>query len=79
MPTKGDLLKFALAFALRAVRLHRFRLGLSEEDRYRVAHDAVAELRKHGGWRELDEEARAIPPAVAISVREAEKKDAGPP
>jgi hypothetical protein len=53
--TKGELLRFAIAFALRGIRLHRSRLALSEEDRYRVADDAIRKLRQYGQWNELDD------------------------
>lgn len=55
-PTKGDLLKFALAYALIKVRVARHRLGLSEAMRYEVADDAVQRLQETGQWRELNEE-----------------------
>jgi hypothetical protein len=56
MRTRGDLLRFAIAFALRgASKLVRgLRQGLSENERYRVADDVVNQLEK-GGWR-LSEE-----------------------
>jgi hypothetical protein len=52
MRTRGDLLRFAIAFALRgASKLVRgLRQGLSENERYRVADDVVNQLEK-GGWR----------------------------
>ena len=53
--TKGELLRFSIAFALRGIRLHRSRLPLSEEDRYRVADDAIRKLRQYGQWNELDD------------------------
>jgi hypothetical protein len=53
--TKGELLRHAIAFALRSVRLSGRRLGLTEDDRMRVADDTLRELRRHGEWRELDE------------------------
>ncbi len=50
MKTRGDLLSFALAFALRgASKLVRgLRQGLTEEERYRVAGDVVDRLQQHG-------------------------------
>jgi|tagenome__1003787_1003787.scaffolds.fasta_scaffold20724155_3 hypothetical protein len=57
--TKGSLLRFAIAYALRSVRLHvgrRFlKLGLSEEQRYAVADDTIRELRKCGAYKDLDD------------------------
>lgn len=31
------------------------RLNLSEEQRYEVARQTIDELRRYGGWKELDE------------------------
>lgn len=53
--TKGDLLRYAIAFALTRVRFQRRKLELSEQDRYRIAADTVVELRSHGQWKELDD------------------------
>ena len=53
--TKGELLRHAIAFALRSVRLSGRRLGLTEDDRMRVADDTLRELPRHGESRELDE------------------------
>ena len=61
MRTRGDLLRFAIAFALmRARKLVRgLQQGLTEEERYRVADDVVDRLQQHGDpWR-LDE---VLPP-----------------
>ena len=58
--TKGELLRYALAFALSKVRFERRKLQLSEDDRYRIADDTVEELRKRQAWRELDDE--VVPP-----------------
>jgi hypothetical protein len=58
MRTRGDLLSFAIAFALRGARklVHGFRTELTEEERYRVAYDVVHQLKQHGDpWR-LSEE-----------------------
>jgi hypothetical protein len=62
--TKGELLRHAIAFALRSVRLSGRRLGLTEEERLRVAAEAVREMRKYGEWRELDEPVSARPGAT---------------
>jgi hypothetical protein len=53
--TKGELLRHAIAFALRSVRLSGRRLGLTEDDRMRIADNTLRELRRHGEWRELDD------------------------
>ena len=53
MKTRGDLLRFAIAFALmRARKLVRgLRQGLSEDERL-IANDVVHRLQQHGGpWR----------------------------
>jgi hypothetical protein len=58
--TRGDLLRYKLAFALRhAVKVVRgLRHGLTEDERYAVADRVVAQLREHGDpWR-LDDEAK---------------------
>lgn len=60
MRTRGDLLRYSIAFALiRASKVVRgLRQALTEEDRYEVADAAVYELSKHGDpWR-LSEPAR---------------------
>lgn len=41
MKTKGDMLRFAIAFVLRSVRL-----GLTEEARYQVADDTIKEIQR---------------------------------
>jgi hypothetical protein len=54
MRTRGDLLSFAIAFALRGARklVRGFREELNEEERYRVADDVVRRLKEHGDpWR----------------------------
>ena len=57
--TKGSILRFSIAFAISNVKLHlgkRFvPLKLTEQQRYAIADDTIRELRKHGGWKDLDE------------------------
>jgi hypothetical protein len=53
--TKGEILRHCIAFALRSVRLSSRRLGLTEDDRMRVADDTLRELRRHGAWKDLDD------------------------
>ena len=58
MRTRGDMLRFAVAFALmRARKLVRgLKQGLTEDERYRVADDVVQRLQQHGDpWRLSDE------------------------
>jgi hypothetical protein len=56
MRTRGDLLRYAIAFALRrASKLVRgLRKALTEDERFTVADNVVNQLEK-GGWR-LSEE-----------------------
>jgi hypothetical protein len=54
MRTRADLLRFAIAFALRGARklVRGLRHELSEEERYRVADDVVHRLQQNGDpWR----------------------------
>ena len=62
--TKGELLRHAIAFALRSVRLSGRRLGLTEDDRMRLADDTIRELRRYGEWRELDDAVNGGPTAA---------------
>jgi hypothetical protein len=50
MKIRGDMLRFAVACALRgAAKLVRgFRQALTEEERYRVADDVVNQLQQRG-------------------------------
>jgi hypothetical protein len=65
--TKGEILRYAIAFALRRSRkiIRGLKEGLSEDERYAVADHAVAQLKERGDpWR-LNEEARpAKPPST---------------
>jgi hypothetical protein len=57
--TKGEVLKYAIAFALRRSRkiIRGLKQGLTEEERCAVAVHAVAQLKERGDpWR-LNEEA----------------------
>jgi len=64
--TRGDLLSFAIAFALRGARklVRGLREELTEEERYRVADDVVHQLTRGDPWR-LSEE---IPPRKGHST-----------
>jgi hypothetical protein len=58
MRTRGDLLRFAVAFALRGARklVRGLRNELNEEERFRVADDVVHRLQQHGDpWRLKDD------------------------
>jgi hypothetical protein len=50
MRTRGDLLRFAIAFALRSARklVRGLREGLTEEERFRIADDVVHQLEQRG-------------------------------
>jgi hypothetical protein len=63
MRTRGDMLRYAIAFALiRARKLVRgLRQGLSEDERYLVADDVVHQLQRHGDPWALSEE---LPPSI---------------
>lgn len=50
-------LRHALAFALRKVHVGAKRLKLDEDTRWQLAGEAIDELRRYGGWKELDEKA----------------------
>ena len=55
--TRAELLRHALSQALRKVHAGRQKLKLDEETRWQIAGEAIEELRRYGGWKELDEEA----------------------
>ena len=58
--TKGEVLRYAIAFALRRSRkiVRGLKEGLTEDKRYAVADHAVAQLKERGDpWR-LNEERR---------------------
>jgi hypothetical protein len=57
--TKGEILRYAIAFALTRSRkiIRGLKEGLTEDERFAVADHAVAQLKERGDpWR-LDEEA----------------------
>ncbi|MGZ5866974.1 MAG: hypothetical protein ACXWKC_16485 [Xanthobacteraceae bacterium] len=43
-------------FALIKVRLWGKKLKLSDEERLAIADETIKELRRYGGWRDLDDE-----------------------
>ena len=59
--THAELLRHALSQALRRVHVGPKKLKLDEETRWQIAGEAVEELRRYGGWKELDEEAPMRP------------------
>ena len=65
--TKGEVLGYALAFALRRSRklIRGLKEGLTEEERYAVADHAVAQLKERGDpWRLNEEAPMARPPST---------------
>jgi hypothetical protein len=64
MRTRGDLLWFSIAFALRSARklVRGLRQELPEDERYRVADDAVHRLQQNGDPWHLSED---LPPPRA--------------
>jgi hypothetical protein len=65
--TRGEVLRYALAFALRRSRkiVRGLKQGLSEEERYAVADQTVAVLKERGDpWRLNEEAPTASPPST---------------
>ena len=63
--TKGEVLRYPIAFALRRSRkiIRGLKEGLTEEERYAVADHAVAQLKERGDpWR-LNKEAPTAKPS----------------
>jgi hypothetical protein len=61
--TRGEVLRYAMAYALRRSRkvIRGLKQGLSEEERYAVADHVVAQLKERGDpWR-LNEEVSLRP------------------
>jgi hypothetical protein len=63
MRTRGDVLRFAIAFALIQARkvVRGLRQGLTEEERYAVADQAVDRLKERGDPWKLGEEFPSFP------------------
>jgi hypothetical protein len=65
--TKGDVHRYAIAFALRHSRkiVRGLKQGLTEDERFAVADHAVAQLKERGDpWRPNDEAPTAKPPST---------------
>ena len=65
--TRGELLRYAIAFALRRARkiIRGLKDGLTEEERYAVADHVVAQLKDRGDpWRLNEEAQTADPPST---------------
>jgi hypothetical protein len=58
MRIRGDMLRFAIAFALRRARklVRGLRQVLTEEERFQIADDVVQSLREHGDPWALSQE-----------------------
>jgi hypothetical protein len=65
--TRGDVLRYAIAFALMRARkiVRGLKEGLTEAERYAVADQVVYQLKKHGDeWRLSEEQKTAPPPST---------------
>jgi hypothetical protein len=70
--TKGEVLRYAIAFALRRSRkiIRGLKEGLTEEERFAVADHTVAQLKQRGDpWRLNEEAPAAKPPIDMIGLR----------
>jgi hypothetical protein len=58
MLTRGDMLRFAIAFALRRARklVRGLRQALTEDERFEIADDVVRQLQQHGDPWALSQE-----------------------
>jgi hypothetical protein len=65
--TRGEVLRYAIAYALRRSRkvIRGLKEGLTEEERFAVANHTVAQLKERGDpWRLNDEQPTAKPPST---------------
>ena len=65
--TRGEVLRYAIAYALRRSRkiIRGLKDGLTEEERYAVADHTVAQLKERGDpWRLNEEAPTAKPPTT---------------
>ena len=67
--TRAGMLRFAVAFALRKLKIHGRKGVLTEEQRYAIGDHVVSELRRHGDPRKLDREIPNPPPG-ALAYRD---------
>ena len=71
--TRGEVLRYAIAYALRRSRkiIRGLKEGLTEEERYAVADHTVAQLKECGDpWRLNEEAPTAKPPYDVKSFRD---------
>jgi hypothetical protein len=65
--TRGEVLRYAVAFALRRSRkiIRGLKEGLTEEERYAVADHVVRQLKERGDpWRLNEDAPTAKPPST---------------
>ena len=65
--TRGEVFRYAIAFAVRRARkiIRGLKDGLTEEERYAVADHVVAQLKDRGDpWRLNEEAPTAEPPST---------------
>ena len=65
--TRGEVLRYAIAFALRRSRkiVRGLKVGLSEDERYAVADQVVDQLKERGDpWRLNDDQPTAKAPST---------------
>jgi hypothetical protein len=65
--TRGEVLRYALAYALMHSRkiVRRLKQGLTEDERYTVADHVVSQLKDRGDpWRLNEEQPTAKPPST---------------
>jgi len=65
--TKGEMLRYAIAYALRSSRkiIRGLKEGLTEDERFAIADHTVAQLKERGDpWRLNEEAPTAKPPST---------------
>jgi len=67
--TRGGMLRFAVAFALRTLKIHGRKGVPTEEQCYAIGDHVISELRRHGDPWKLDREIPDPPPG-AIAYRD---------
>jgi hypothetical protein len=67
--TRGDVLRYAIAFALRRAGkiIRGLKQGLTEVERYAVADHVVKQLRDRGEWQLDDDVKQVIRPGPQIT------------
>jgi hypothetical protein len=65
--TKGEVLRYAIAYALRSSRkiIRGLKEGLTDDERFAIADHTVAQLKERGDpWRLNEEAPTAKPPST---------------